>query len=248
MTSPLHFIVRPIEYLGILEEHHALHPPAQVSHFTRIFDQAGVTPAVHFQKFPGIGTDSDPFIVDFLPKDPYDGLQASNSRRWMYCGIVSVASVAVYFGSSFVASGVEDFIAEFHVTSTVAYLALISSYVLGLSFGPLIAGPLSGMNSPSHTETMYGRHCANNSHITRRVLWAPDNIRRWGAHLHDLEPRHIGLHQSSGRGNASLPCCTVRLHRSDGRPRRHCRHISSKPACFSHGVVSSGPIRRSVPG
>ncbi|KAL2075992.1 hypothetical protein VTL71DRAFT_935 [Oculimacula yallundae] len=63
-------------------------------------------------------------------------------KKIINMGVPSIASAVVTFGSSVCAPAIPDLMHDFHVSETVAILPL-TTYVLGLAFGPMISAPLS---------------------------------------------------------------------------------------------------------
>ena len=76
---------------------------------------------------------------------PLDPENPHNFPLWERIYITSVPALmgfVVTLGSSIYVPSIPDIIAEFHVSSTVALLGL-STWVLGLAFGPILAAPIS---------------------------------------------------------------------------------------------------------
>ncbi|KAI1503170.1 major facilitator superfamily domain-containing protein [Biscogniauxia marginata] len=77
------------------------------------------------------------------PNDPENPMNWPISRKWMNIGIVSLMTVVTPLGSSMFAPGIPGIMAEFHETSAITATFLVSIYILGFAFGPLIVAPLS---------------------------------------------------------------------------------------------------------
>ncbi|KAG9380503.1 AraJ Arabinose efflux permease [Pyrenophora tritici-repentis] len=89
---------------------------------------------------------NDPNIVDFDgPNDPEDPINWKASKKWSMVAIVSAITFLVPLASSQFVSGVPQIMREFHSTSGMLKGFMVSVYVLGFSFGPLIIAPLSEM-------------------------------------------------------------------------------------------------------
>jgi len=116
---------------------------ARTSHINHILDPAGVTAAVLSTKYPGSGTASNPFVIDFLKEDPRDALQFPRWKKWTITILQAFATLAVALVSTAYSGGVFEVIRSFHVSTTVAILG-ISLFVLGFAIGPLLWAPLSG--------------------------------------------------------------------------------------------------------
>lgn len=122
---------------------------ARTSHINHILDPAGVTAAVLSAKYPGSGTASDPFVIDFLKEDPRDALQFAQWKKWTITILQAFATLAVALVSTAYSGGVFEVIRSFRVSTTVAILG-ISLFVLGFAIGPLLWAPLSGLSLLLH--------------------------------------------------------------------------------------------------
>ncbi|KIM94619.1 hypothetical protein OIDMADRAFT_45586 [Oidiodendron maius Zn] len=77
--------------------------------------------------------EADPNIVDWDgPDDPQNPMNWPDSRKWL--------NVA---GSSMFAPGVPQILVQFHESSSTTATFLVSVYILGFAFGPLLVAPLS---------------------------------------------------------------------------------------------------------
>jgi MFS family permease len=94
------------------------------------------------QNYTGNGTDSDPYIVDYLHNDRQDAMNFSKGRKWAIAILQSLSTFAVTFASSVYVGGIEGIKQCFDVSGEVATLGL-SLFVLGFAVGPLIWAPLS---------------------------------------------------------------------------------------------------------
>ncbi|KAM0342228.1 hypothetical protein ACHAPU_009633 [Fusarium lateritium] len=115
---------------------------ATASHFSLILDQAGVTDAVLNYKYAGNGTSDSPYLVEFLPKDPRNALNFSQSKKWFITILQAIATLAVAFASTAYSGGLTSILMEFRVSTEVVILG-ISMFVLGFAIGPLFWAPLS---------------------------------------------------------------------------------------------------------
>ncbi|KAF2814421.1 MFS general substrate transporter [Mytilinidion resinicola] len=79
------------------------------------------------------------------PTDPENPLNWSFFKKWGTVGIVSALTFLTPLASSAFAPGVPEVMAEFHSTSQLLESFMVSVYVLGFAFGPLIFAPLSEM-------------------------------------------------------------------------------------------------------
>ena len=87
-------------------------------------------------RYSGSGTETDPYIVDWIQNDPEDPQQWSTMYKWLTIVIVSWATLAVALSSSAYSGGIDSLIADFG-TSEELLVAGISLYVVGFAFGPL---------------------------------------------------------------------------------------------------------------
>ncbi|KAI1205012.1 MFS general substrate transporter [Annulohypoxylon truncatum] len=107
-----------------------------------VVDQAGITPEVKNYKYDGSGTESDPYLVKWIPDDPRNPMNFSAFTRWSITIVVAVATLAVALVSSAYSGGVAEIIAAFRISSEVAILG-VSLFVVGFAVGPLLWAPLS---------------------------------------------------------------------------------------------------------
>ncbi|ORX34129.1 putative transporter [Kockovaella imperatae] len=93
-------------------------------------------------KYPGSGTDEDPYIIDWLPNDPEDPQRWSQSYKWFNIGVAAIATLAVALSSSAYTGGIPDLIRQFHASDELL-IAGVSLFVVGFAFGPLMWAPMS---------------------------------------------------------------------------------------------------------
>lgn len=89
-------------------------------------------------------TENDPNIVwwngDDDPENPYNW---SRLRRVTICVLISVLTFVTPLASSIFAPGVPELMVDFRSDSTELASFVVSVYVLGFAFGPLIIAPMS---------------------------------------------------------------------------------------------------------
>ncbi|PHH85968.1 hypothetical protein CDD83_10930 [Cordyceps sp. RAO-2017] len=107
-----------------------------------VVDQAGITPAVAGYRYPGSGTEEDPFLIDWIPNDPRNPMAFRPALKWFITGMAALATLAVTLVSSAYSGTVRQIIEHFHISQEVATLG-ISLFVLGFAVGPLVWAPLS---------------------------------------------------------------------------------------------------------
>ncbi|KAK5174739.1 uncharacterized protein LTR77_001821 [Saxophila tyrrhenica] len=76
------------------------------------------------------------------PDDQGNPRNWSPQKKFYHCAIPTAIAFLCPFGSSVYTPGISQVETEFHVTREIALLPFVS-YLLGLSFGPIVAGPSS---------------------------------------------------------------------------------------------------------
>ncbi|KAL8711764.1 MAG: hypothetical protein Q9220_003935 [cf. Caloplaca sp. 1 TL-2023] len=92
--------------------------------------------------YAGSGTEDDPYIVEFIPKDPRNPLGFSTVQKWTITMLVAFVTLAVAFCSSAYSGGIAQMVEDLHTSGEVATLG-IALFVCGFAIGPLIWAPLS---------------------------------------------------------------------------------------------------------
>ncbi|KAI1470870.1 MFS general substrate transporter [Daldinia caldariorum] len=88
--------------------------------------------------------EKDPDVVDWDgPDDPEKPLNWAESKKWLNIAILSIMTLVTPLGSSMFAPGIPGIMVEFHETSTTISTFLVSVYILGFAFGPLLIAPIS---------------------------------------------------------------------------------------------------------
>ncbi|KAI1460339.1 MFS general substrate transporter [Annulohypoxylon moriforme] len=92
-----------------------------------------------------VGADEkDPNIVEWDgPNDPENPMNWPDSKKWINISIVSIITIVTPLGSSMFAPGIPSIMEEFHSSSSTVATFLLSIYILGFAFGPLLVAPLS---------------------------------------------------------------------------------------------------------
>ncbi|RMD42265.1 hypothetical protein DV735_g2891, partial [Chaetothyriales sp. CBS 134920] len=118
--------------------------PKSFSLFRLIVDQARVNDEILHHTYAGSGTESDPYVVTFLPadRDPGNPFSWPRSLRWFMTAIVALETLSVAFASSAFSGTLRELLYGFHV-SLELLTAGISLFVLGFAVGPLFWAPLS---------------------------------------------------------------------------------------------------------
>ncbi|KAE9574152.1 Efflux pump rdc3 [Colletotrichum fructicola] len=88
--------------------------------------------------------ENDPNIVDWDgPDDPQNPQNWPASQKWMNIAVISILTLVTPLGSSMFAPGIPKIMVEFHETSSMTATFVVSVYILGFAFGPLMVAPLS---------------------------------------------------------------------------------------------------------
>lgn len=114
----------------------------KIPYWRIVFDQAGVTDAVRDYPYPGSGTEEDPYLISWIPDDPRNPFNFSQTTKWFITMLVALATLAVALVSSAYSGGIQAIMMEFKIGQEVATLG-ISLFVLGFAVGPLLWAPLS---------------------------------------------------------------------------------------------------------
>ncbi|KAG6000785.1 hypothetical protein E4U21_005019, partial [Claviceps maximensis] len=117
-------------------------PKPRHSHWSLLFDQAGVDDEVLNHRYAGQGTLESPFLVEFLPDDARNPMTFSPAYKWTITFTTAVSTLAVSFTSSAYSGSVAQVSREFHAPNEVAILG-VSMFVLGFAIGPLFWAPFS---------------------------------------------------------------------------------------------------------
>lgn len=104
--------------------------------------QGALTPAILSHHYSGSGTEEDPFAVEWLPHDPGNPQNWTQTRKWLLTTIVAVATLSVAFSSSAYSGSIADEMRELNCSPEVAVLGT-SLFVLGFAVGPMLWAPLS---------------------------------------------------------------------------------------------------------
>ncbi|GAB7333003.1 hypothetical protein MBLNU13_g04698t1 [Cladosporium sp. NU13] len=100
-------------------------------------DQAEKEPAV-------TDAEHDPNIVDWDgDADPENPLNWTARKKWLNIGVLSALTLLTPLGSSFFAPGVPRVMQDFNSSSEITATFVVSVYLLGFAFGPILIAPLS---------------------------------------------------------------------------------------------------------
>jgi len=76
-------------------------------------------------------------------QDPANPMNWSNGKKWSNIAVLSYVTLITPLASSMFAPGVPEVMREFKTTQDTLATFIISSYLLGFAFGPLVIAPLS---------------------------------------------------------------------------------------------------------
>ncbi|KAK1983780.1 major facilitator superfamily transporter [Colletotrichum cereale] len=89
-------------------------------------------------------TVQDPNMIDWDgPDDPENPMNWSMKLKWANVAIISTLTLHTALGSAMFAPGIPKIMAEFGETSATSATFVVSIYILGLAFGPLVIAPVS---------------------------------------------------------------------------------------------------------
>ncbi|KAF3047380.1 hypothetical protein E8E12_000188 [Didymella heteroderae] len=107
--------------------------------------EKGVSPALSSVDIEE-DAEADPNIVDFDgPDDPQNPLNWGFTKKWGMVLLISAITFLTPLASSIFAPGVPEVMRDFGSSNDMLEGFMVSVYVLGFSFGPLIIAPLSEM-------------------------------------------------------------------------------------------------------
>ncbi|KAJ5341710.1 MFS general substrate transporter [Penicillium brevicompactum] len=90
------------------------------------------------------GSSQPPDVVDWNgPEDDSNPMNWTTTKKAVTVGMVSVFNFLTPLGSAMFAPGVEQVMNQFHSTSKPISSFVVSVYLLGFAFGPLVVAPLS---------------------------------------------------------------------------------------------------------
>ncbi|CAG7565392.1 unnamed protein product, partial [Fusarium equiseti] len=122
-----------------------LRPNRRAPYLSLMLDNGWVDGDIINHRYPGSGTDEDPFIIGWTHNDPRDPMQFSQAVRWAWTGLVSLATFTVALATSAYTAASRQVMATFSATKLVFELGL-SAFILGFAVGPLLWGPLSELH------------------------------------------------------------------------------------------------------
>jgi len=162
--------------------------PQQIGYFKMVFDQKVVTDDIVNHAYEGSGTHDDPYVVNWLDRDPRNPQNFPEWKKWWLTGLVAIATLAVAFVSSAYTGGVEQIIRQFGTSDEVVTLG-VSLFVLGFAVGPLMWAPMSGtsdnLRRHHHDEFADGITCRafRKTKTIHRDICHAYLLQRWGRRI-----------------------------------------------------------------
>lgn len=93
-------------------------------------------------------------VVHFTPDDPEDPRNWPRWKKWLMIGPILLIDLSVSWGASGFSPASKQFAEEFGLPAGMGTLGL-SSYILGLAFGPMTLAPLSEVSQPQKPLVAY---------------------------------------------------------------------------------------------
>ncbi|KAF5856367.1 hypothetical protein ETB97_007469 [Aspergillus alliaceus] len=117
-------------------------PKRYIPFWRQVSDQGAITHNVLHYDYPGSGTETDPFVVSWLPDDPRNPMCFTTFKKVGITIVVSTATLAVAFASSAYSGSTKEVVEGLNISTEIATLGL-SLFVVGFALGPLFWAPLS---------------------------------------------------------------------------------------------------------
>ncbi|KAJ5476906.1 Major facilitator superfamily domaingeneral substrate transporter [Penicillium sp. IBT 31633x] len=122
----------------------SLQLPNSIPFWRLVLNPGAITQEVADHPCAGSGTEEDPYVVQWMPKDFRDPLQLKTSMKWFITVVAALETLVVALVSSAYTGGLIQIQQQFGTTTEIATLG-VSLYVLGFALGPLIWAPMSEM-------------------------------------------------------------------------------------------------------
>ncbi|KAI4603756.1 hypothetical protein KJ359_003576 [Pestalotiopsis sp. 9143b] len=116
--------------------------------------------------FPGSGTDTDPYLVDWLSEDPRNPHNIAIGMKWLITMIMAFGTLSVSMSSSIFSGALPQIREDFGISRELS-VASISLFVLGFAVGPMSWAPLS---------ELYGRQIIYAATFTLATLFGGASI------------------------------------------------------------------------
>lgn len=137
-----HLILCTNFFLFITHAMEAPNHPRDISFWRLMTDQHVVTQDIVHHKYTGSGSESDPYVVSWIPDDPRNPMNFAMARKVLIVFVTGFSALIISLSSSGYSGSMGHIIQHFNVSEEVATLGL-SLFVIGFSLGPVIWAPLS---------------------------------------------------------------------------------------------------------
>ncbi|KAI1419991.1 MFS general substrate transporter [Xylaria sp. FL1777] len=114
----------------------------KIPHWHLIINQAVLSKSILDHKYRGTGTEEDPYVVEWLPRDPRNPFGFSMGKKVFITIVMALSSLSVSFSSSAYLSPAALIAQDLKTTQEVVTLGIFT-FNLGQAFGPFFWGPLS---------------------------------------------------------------------------------------------------------
>ncbi|KAH7213051.1 major facilitator superfamily domain-containing protein [Fusarium oxysporum] len=91
-------------------------------------------------------TSSDPNVIDWQENDPENPLNWPAHERGAHVVIISFMTLTVNLAATMFAPAASDLAKDFAITNATVVTLVVSIYLLGFAFGPLLIAPLSELH------------------------------------------------------------------------------------------------------
>ncbi|CDM34404.1 hypothetical protein DTO013E5_4917 [Penicillium roqueforti] len=105
--------------------------------------QSTVLTAEKSNEYTADMSEYDVFWEEPASEDPENPMNWSSGRKWTIIGMVSFITFLTPLASSMFAPGITQVLEDFGTTSNLLSSFVVSVYVLGFAFGPLVVAPVS---------------------------------------------------------------------------------------------------------
>lgn len=117
---------------------------SSIPYLRLLLDQGYLTPSMIRHRYPGAGTEANPYLVEWIDNDPRNPMLFGDARKWVWTLLESLATFAVALTTSAYSAAAVQLIDEFQVGREIFEVGF-SVFVLGFALGPLFWAPLSEM-------------------------------------------------------------------------------------------------------
>ncbi|KAL6719033.1 hypothetical protein ACLMJK_003268 [Lecanora helva] len=116
--------------------------PKAAPHYRCVLSQTLITDDVLKYPYTGRGTDSDPYIVDWIPGDPRNPMTLPKAMKWVITIIMALGTLAVAFASTAFSGALPQIQKDFGASKELSILT-VSLFVLGFAIAPMTWAPMS---------------------------------------------------------------------------------------------------------